>query len=159
VRPALRLPGRPDAGAQSRKKGKVEAGVKYIKRNFFAARRAELDAAVLGRELPRWTREIAGQRRHGTTQRRPLAVFTTVEQPALRPLPTQPYVPNVWQEATVHPDAHVCVGRALYSVPWRRPPESWSAGWHRGSATCTSRGRVREARRRSTNFCARGFPS
>ena len=101
------------------KKGKVEAAVKYVKRNFFAARREELDAGVLGRELARWAREIAGQRRHGTTQRRPLEVFTTVEQPALRALPVEPYVPTVWHVARVHPDAHVCVGRALYSVPWR----------------------------------------
>jgi transposase len=101
------------------KKGKVEAAVKYVKRNFFAARRAELDADVLQRELDRWTREIAGQRRHGTTQRRPLEVFTAVEHAALRALPTTPYVPTVWREATVHPDTHICVGRALYSVPWQ----------------------------------------
>jgi transposase len=100
------------------KKGKVEAAVKYVKRNFFAARHAELDAGALGRELTRWTREIAGQRRHGTTQRRPLEVFTTIEQPALRALPVAAYVPTVWHTARVHPDAHVCVGRALYSVPW-----------------------------------------
>jgi transposase len=100
-------------------KGKVEAAVKYVKRNFFAARRAERDAGVLARELERWTREIAGQRRHGTTHRRPLEVFTTIEQPALRALPTTPYVLTVWRTATVHPDTHVCVERALYSVPWR----------------------------------------
>jgi hypothetical protein len=72
---------------------------------------------VLG-ELTRWTRD----RRPApprTTQRRPLEVSPPWSKPALRALPTQPYVPTVWQEATVHPDAHVCVGRALYSVPWR----------------------------------------
>lgn len=101
------------------KKGKVEAAVKYVKRNFFAARREQLDAGVLQDALTRWTQEIAGQRRHGTTQRRPLEVFTGEEQAALQPLPRAPYTLTVWREATVHADAHVCIGRALYSVPWR----------------------------------------
>ncbi len=101
------------------KKGKVEAGVKYVVRNFFAAHRDELDAGVLQRALTRWTAEIAGQRRHGTTHRRPLEVFTTIEQAALRPLPTTPYVVTTWHDVSVHPDTHVCVDRALYSVPWR----------------------------------------
>jgi hypothetical protein len=100
------------------KKGKVEAAVKYVKRNFFAARREQRDAAVLQQELTRWTREIAGQRRHGTTQRRPLEVFAAEEQAALLALPTTPYTLTVWREATVHPDAHLCVARALYSAPW-----------------------------------------
>jgi transposase len=100
------------------KKGKVESAVKYVKRNFFAARKDELDAGVLGRDLTRWTREIAGQRTHGTTRRRPLEVFTDVEQAALRTLPERAYVPTLWREARVHEDGHVLVERALYSVPW-----------------------------------------
>lgn len=100
------------------KKGKVESGVKYVKRNFFAARRGELDAGRLARELGRWTREIAGGRCHGTTRRRPLELFTEVEQARLRALPERAYVATLWREPMVHEDSHVCVERGLYSVPW-----------------------------------------
>ena len=39
------------------KKGKVEAGVKYVKRSFFAVRKDEKDIDVLRRELARWAAE------------------------------------------------------------------------------------------------------
>lgn len=45
-----------------KKKGKVEAGVKYIKRNFLAGRESE-DVHFLNRELTRWVTEIAGHPR------------------------------------------------------------------------------------------------
>jgi len=83
------------------KKGRVEAGVKYVKRNFFQPR------------------EIAGARRHGSTGRRPLEVFTVEEQPALRPLPPTPYEPVEWKPAHVHPDGQIAFERRLYPVPWR----------------------------------------
>ena len=49
------------------KKGKVETGVKYVKRNFFLPR-DERDAAVFQQQLADWLRDIAGMRTHGTTQ-------------------------------------------------------------------------------------------
>lgn len=102
------------------KKGRVEAGVKYVKRNFFQPRDfAEADVAEVNRELERWTQEIAGARRHGSTGRRPLEVFTAEEQPALRPLPPTPYEPVEWKPALVHPDGQVAFERRLYPVPWR----------------------------------------
>jgi len=56
------------------KKGKVESGVKYVKRNFFRSR-AGGDSDLVAAELQRWVYEIAGTREHGTTHRRPLHVF------------------------------------------------------------------------------------
>ena len=101
------------------KKGKVESGVKYVKRSFFKPRAAQQDVEVLRAELARWVVEIAGRREHGTTRTRPLEVFETIEREALLPLPQTRWRPVVWREAKVHQDAHVLVERALYSVPWR----------------------------------------
>lgn len=101
------------------KKGKVESGVKYVKNNFFKARREERDVSVLAPQLERWRLEIAGMRVHGTTQRRPLEVFEAVERQTLRPLPSRRFEPVVWKRATVHRDVHVVFDRAYYSAPWR----------------------------------------
>jgi len=102
------------------KKGRVESGVKYVKRNFFQPRDfTNADRDEVNRELDRWVTEIAGQRRHGTTGRRPLEVFRAEEQPALRPLPANPYEPVEWKQARVHPDGQIVFGRRLYPVPWR----------------------------------------
>jgi transposase len=102
------------------KKGRVEAGVKYVKRNFFQPRDfSAADLTEVNRELDRWVREIAGVRSHGTTGRRPLEVFTAEEQPALRPLPPTPYEPVEWKPAHVHPDGQIAFERRLYPVPWR----------------------------------------
>ena len=101
------------------KKGKVESGVRYVKRNFFATRDLETeDADVLQRELTRWSVEIAGQRTHGTTRRRPLQAFEEEERGALKPLPSEPYEVRTWSKLKVHTDSHVRVEKAFYSVPF-----------------------------------------
>ncbi len=100
------------------KKGKVESGVKYVKRNFFRSC-TEKDAAVVEDLLSRWVIEIAGTREHGTTHRRPLQVFHDIEQATLRPLPPARFEPTVWKEARVHQDSHVIFDKRLYSVPWK----------------------------------------
>ena len=101
-----------------RKKGKVESGVKYVKRNALKGR-AEQDVDVVAPALQKWVYEIAGTREHGTTRRRPLHVFQELEQAVLKPLPARRFEPVVWKEATVHRDSHVLFERRLYSVPWR----------------------------------------
>jgi transposase len=100
------------------KKGKVESGVKYVKRNFFRGRAGQ-DVEAVGPELRRWIHEIAGTREHGTTRRRPLEMFLELEQAVLKPLPARRFEPVVWKEATVHRDSHVIFDKRLYSVPWR----------------------------------------
>jgi transposase len=102
---------------EPKKKGKVEAGVKYVKGNFFAARE-EKDADETRRALQRWIDEIANPRTHGTTHRRPIDLFA-VEREALRPLPERRYELVVWHKARVHQDSHVAFDKRLYSVPWR----------------------------------------
>lgn len=108
----------PTPPADAPKKGKVEAGVKYVKNNFFRGRE-ETDVTDVRRDLARWSTEIAGQRTHGTTGKRPAEVFATEERPALKPLPRHAYDLVLWKKATVHRDSHVVYGKRLYSVPWR----------------------------------------
>jgi len=99
-------------------KGKVESGVHYVKRNFLAGREREaLDTGNTA--LRTWTRDVAGQRLHGTTKQQPLTTFRTVEQAALAPLPTRAYDLAVWQQATLHRDCHVVFAGSYYSAPCR----------------------------------------
>ncbi|MBA2741679.1 MAG: IS21 family transposase [Actinobacteria bacterium] len=100
-----------------KKKGKVESGVRYVKSNFFKPRAFE-HAEEAQAELRRWRMEIAGQRDHGTTHRKPLEVFEQEERATLEPLPPRPYVPIIWKRATVHSNSHLVFGRREYSVPW-----------------------------------------
>lgn len=101
-----------------RKRGKVEATVKYLRGNPLKGRDGEPIDAVQG-ALDLWNREVASVRVHGSTGRRPLDVFELEERPALRPLPAEPGERALWKRATVHPDGHVtCRGR-LFSAPWQ----------------------------------------
>ncbi len=101
------------------KKGKVESGVKYVKYNFFGARAKEMDVERLAEELKIWVQEVAGMRRHGTTQKQPLEVFREIEQSELLPLPEAPWVPVRWSTPIVERDCHAWVESARYSAPWR----------------------------------------
>jgi transposase len=103
---------------QPKKKGKVESGVRYVKHNGLAGLDGR-DVDEVRAHLARWTDEVANQRIHSTTQRRPAEVFEAEERTALRPLPSAAYEPVVWHEAGVHRDAHVAFAGRLYSVPWK----------------------------------------
>ncbi len=102
---------------QPKKKGKVESGVKYVKRNFFAGRDGE-DVGDVVAALQRWVDEIANARTHGTTRRRPIDAFAG-EREAMLPLPERRFELVTWHQARVHQDSHVAFERRLYSVPWR----------------------------------------
>jgi len=102
------------------KKGKVEAGVKYVKNNFFKPRKSKLaDIDDANQRLGAWVQKIAGLRTHGTTGRVPLVEFEKVESAALRPLPSIPFEPVVWKKAKVHRDSRILFDGRLYPVPWR----------------------------------------
>jgi transposase len=119
--------------ADPQKKGIVEAGVKYVKRNFLPLRQFR-DLADLNDQARRWVMEEAGVRIHGTTHEQPLERFA-VERPLLQPLP--PIAPDLgtWHRVLVHRDCHVQFDRRLYSVPfaligrrlWLRATDSFIA--------------------------------
>ena len=71
---------------RARTKGKVESGVKYVKRNALAGRRFG-SWEELNDWLERWSAEIADQRVHGTTHERPLDRFAREQ---LTPLGARP---------------------------------------------------------------------
>lgn len=104
--------------ADPKKKGIVESGVKYVKGNFMPLRdfRSLADA---NRQLADWAMSEAGNRCHGTTREKPLTRFIKVEKELLQPLPTVVPVLASWTKVMVHPDGHVQLDKALYSVPFR----------------------------------------
>lgn len=103
-----------------RDKAKVEAGVLIVERWILARLRnrtffslGELNAAIaeLLEDLnTRPFKKLEGCRR---------SRFIELEQPVLRPLPVRPYEFGEWRRAKVHPDYHIEVKRAYYSVPYR----------------------------------------
>ena len=99
-------------------KGRVENGVKFAQRSFFAGEQfAGIEDAQ--HRADDWCRIRAGMRVHGTTRRRPAEVFARVEAPVLLPAPEQPYRVPAWSEAKVQRDFHVRAQNAFYSVPYR----------------------------------------
>ena len=96
-------------------KGKVESGVRYVKRNGLAGREFK-DIHEANAHLTRWVQDVAGARVHGTTQEKPLVRF---EQECLSPLPGDRYEVVVWKEAKLHPDCHVVFDYSYYSAPHR----------------------------------------
>ena len=103
---------------RARTKGKVESGVKFVKRNALAGR-AFASFAALEQHLVQWIDE-ADKRVHGTTHERPCDRFSRDEQGALRPLPVRP-LPRREQRLRrrVASDAFVDVETVRYSVPYQ----------------------------------------
>jgi transposase len=110
------------------RKGKVEAGVGHAKKTPLRGLRFEsLDAAQA--YLDRWETHWADTRIHGTTKRYVAAMFAE-EQPALGPLPLEPFRYYRFGVRTVHLDGCVEVDAAYYSTPpgWigRRVDVQWN---------------------------------
>ena len=99
------------------KKGRVESGVKYIKRAFLPGREFR-DLADANRQLEAWVLEEAGQRIHGTTRERPVTRFVETERHELQPLPERAFEPVEWKRRQVHRDCHVRLDLSFYSVPF-----------------------------------------
>jgi hypothetical protein len=97
-------------------KPKVERNVSYLRDSFFAGEDWR-DRDHVQREVITWCLSTAGTRRHGTTQKPPLALFERVEKCALRPLVGERFDTPEWAECLVHPDHHVQFLKAIYSVP------------------------------------------
>jgi transposase len=102
-------------------KGKIESGVKFVRRNFLCG--------LLGREpsgledfntqLRAWVWEVANQRVHGTTHEPVMARWET-DRLSLRPLDNRPPYPYVDEELRkVARDAYVSWQGSRYSVPWQ----------------------------------------
>jgi transposase len=99
------------------KKGRVEAGVKYVKNAFVPLR--DFPNMVNGnQQLKTWLLETAGNRIHGSTHEKPLTLFET-ERLFLRALPDNPPEFAVWEKVTVHGNCHVQFLKCYYSAPYQ----------------------------------------
>ncbi|HVW11732.1 MAG TPA: IS21 family transposase [Bryobacteraceae bacterium] len=102
-------------------KGKVESGVKYVRRNFLCGLqgREPANLADLNAELRRWVAEVANQRVHGTTHQQVLLRWDE-DQFAMQPVNRRspyPYMDD--EQRKVARDAYVSWHGSRYSVPWQ----------------------------------------
>lgn len=100
-------------------KARVENQVPYVRERWFAGESFPADITAIRRHAESWCREVAGARVHGTTRRVPRDVYEAEERAQMLPAPTKPFDVPCWSTAKVHPDHHVQVQKALYSVPTR----------------------------------------
>jgi transposase len=100
---------------RAKTKGKVERPFRYIRADFFLARRFR-DLDDLNGQLRHWLDTVANARVHATTQRVVHEAFAE-EKAALRPLPLVPYRSVLKLERRVSHDGMVSIGGNLYSVP------------------------------------------
>ena len=100
-----------------RDKARVENQVPYVRERWFEGETFSADLNVMREHAARWCREIAGERVHGTTRRKPHEAYERDEKPAMQPPPTEPFDVPRWSKAKIHPDHHAQVARSLYSLP------------------------------------------
>lgn len=98
-------------------KGKVESGIKYVRRNFWpSVRFTELDD--LNRQARAWSDGVANIRLHGTTRERPVDRLVK-EKPHLMPLPQAGrWTPFLRDERRVGRDGYVQWDSSWYGVHW-----------------------------------------
>lgn len=109
----------PTRVARPRDKAKVESGVQIAERWILAPLRDYqfTSLAELNGEIARLREEINDrpfQKLDGTRR----SLFTTLDAPALRPLPPERYELAEWLTARVNIDYHIAVDRRFYSVPY-----------------------------------------
>ena len=98
-------------------KGKVESGVKYVKRNFVPGRQFR-DLEDFNAQLEAWQRDIADERVHGTTHVRPIERFAE-EAAHLVPTSSQPsFLAAMIRDRVVAEDWLVSIDGNRYSVPF-----------------------------------------
>jgi len=98
-------------------KGKVEAGVKYVKMNFLK-RIEHQNFHKLEKEILAWTTNICNKRLHGTTKKIPVDVFNTSEKKEMYSLPNKRYELFKIEHRKVNSYAHISYKNNHYSVPY-----------------------------------------
>jgi len=99
-------------------KGKVESGVKYVKRNFLPGRSFR-DLDDFNVQLAAWQAEVADVREHGTTHQRPIDRFAA-EAAVLIPTGAQSsFLQAMVRPRVVAEDWLVAIDANRYSVPFR----------------------------------------
>lgn len=97
-------------------KGKVESGVKYVKRNFLPGRHFR-DLADFNAQLAAWLTEIADVRVHGTTHQRPIDRFAEESAHLVRTAGQPSFLAAMVRDRVVPGDWLVSIDANRYSVP------------------------------------------
>jgi hypothetical protein len=100
-------------------KARVENQVPYVRERCFAGEVFAADISAIRRHAETWCRDVAGARVHGTTRQVPREVYERDELPHMQAPPATAFDVPHWCDPKVHPDHHVQVLKALYSVPTR----------------------------------------
>jgi len=108
----------PCRAAKPKDKPQVERSIPYVRDSYWRGRDFA-GVAAMQDTAARWLVSVSDQRPHRILPGSVGEVFASHEQPALLPLPRDPFEVAHWATATVHPDCHVQVQRRFYSVPWR----------------------------------------
>ena len=102
-------------------KGKVESGVKYVRRNFICGLQGREPGSLadLIVQLRWWTSEVANQRVHGTTHEQVIVRWPAdrAAMHAVKSRPPYPYMDD--EQRKVARDAYVSWNGSRYSVPWQ----------------------------------------
>ena len=102
-------------------KGRVEAGVKYVKMNLMNGRPIEPFEVVKAAGVE-WLETIANRRVHRMTRRRPSELYEEAERQAMQALPLLPYDCSVVQDKLVDKQARFNYDGNRYSVPPQYAP-------------------------------------
>lgn len=99
-------------------KGRCERDIGYVKGSCFRGRQfGSFEEAQ--NFLAQWRKEIAVERLHGTTRKKPREVFETEEREALKALPEDDFVLAQWGQYKVRKDCHIKLQGSFYSVPYQ----------------------------------------
>jgi len=101
---------------RAKTKGKVESGVKYVKRNFLPGRHFR-DLSDFNEQLAAWLSEISDVRVHGTTHQRPIDRFAEEAGLLLRTAGQPSFLEATVRERVVAEDWLVSIDTNRYSVP------------------------------------------
>lgn len=96
-------------------KARVENQVAFVRESWFDGE-SFVDLEDARRSAASWCR-AAAERVHGATRRVVREHYEQEEKPAMLAAPTTAFDVPLWTTAKVHPDHHLQVQRALYSVP------------------------------------------
>ena len=98
-------------------KGRVEAGVKFIRSSFWPGRKFQ-DFADLNTQARTWLDGFANQREHHATRKVPILLFQAEERPLLRAMNPHAFDTDEIFSRVVPPTFHILYDTNKYSVPW-----------------------------------------